>query len=48
MQVCGIDINPTSCSKLEGQLRCATDREVFVIAKLLNVRMEELYTESKK
>ena len=43
LQVAGLDINPTSYSKLEGQLRNATDREVFYIAKILNVKMEELF-----
>ena len=43
MRVMGCDINPTSYSKLEGQLRSATDREVFVIAKILGVPMETLF-----
>lgn len=43
LQVAGLDINPTSYSKLEGQIRNATDKEVFYIAKILNVKMEELY-----
>ena len=41
----GYDINPTSYSKLEGQLRIATDKEIFVIAKVLGVRSEELFEE---
>ncbi len=45
MQIQGLDINPTSYSKLEGQVRCATDREVYVIAKILGVSMESLYEE---
>ena len=45
IQVMGCDINPTSYSQLEGQLRSATDREIFVIAKILNVKMEELFDE---
>lgn len=49
LQVAGCDINPTSYSKLEGQLRSATDREVFLIAKILSVPMEALFdTESGK
>ena len=28
IQVMGLDINPTSYSKLEGQLRIATDKEI--------------------
>ena len=46
MQTMGCDINPTSYSKLEGQVRSATDKEIFVIAKILNVTMEELFKES--
>ena len=43
IQVMGCDMNPTSYSKLEGQLRSATDKEIYIIAKLLNVTMEELF-----
>ena len=43
MQVLGCDINPTSYSKLEGQVRSATDREIFVVSKILGVSMEELF-----
>ena len=39
IQVMGCDINPTSYSKLEGQVRIATDKEIFVISKILNVPM---------
>ena len=45
MQSLGCDINPTSYSKLEGQIRIATDREVYVIAKLLDVNLERLFEE---
>ena len=45
MQVMGCDINPTSYSKLEGQVRSATDKEIYVIAKLLGVAMEALFEE---
>ena len=45
LQVLGLDINPTSYSKLEGQVRSATDREVYIIAKVLNVKMEDLFEE---
>ena len=44
MQVAGCDINPTSYSKLEGQLRNATDREVYAAARILGVPMETLFT----
>jgi len=43
LQTEGLDINPTSYSKLEGQIRIATDREVFYIAKALNVKIDELF-----
>lgn len=46
MQAWGCDINPTSYSKLEGQLRCATDREIFAIAQILGVSMESLFEEN--
>ncbi|MBE6601173.1 MAG: helix-turn-helix transcriptional regulator [Ruminococcaceae bacterium] len=45
MQVMGCDINPTSYSKLEGQVRSATDKEIYVISKILNVKMEDLFAE---
>ena len=45
IQVMGCDMNPTSYSKLEGQLRSATDKEIYTISKILNVRMEELFDE---
>ena len=49
MQVMDCDINPTSYSKLEGQVRSATDKEIYVISKILNVRMEDLFdTEIEK
>ena len=49
MQTMGCDINPTSYSKLEGQVRSATDKEIYVISKILNVRMEDLFdTEIEK
>lgn len=45
MQVMGCDINPTSYSKLEGQVRSATDKEIYVISKILGVKMEDLFDE---
>lgn len=45
LQIMGIDINPTSYSKLEGQIRIATDREIYYISKILNVNIEELFNE---
>ena len=43
MQILGCNINPTSYSKLEGQTRIATDKELYVIAKILNVNIDTLY-----
>lgn len=43
IQVMGCDMNPTSYSKLEGQIRSATDKELFVIAKILGVPIETLF-----
>lgn len=48
MQVMGCDINPTSYSKLEGQVRSATDKEIFVISRILNVPMEALFDDGMK
>ena len=45
IQIMGCDMNPTSYSKLEGRIRSATDKEIFVIAKILGVTMEELFEE---
>ncbi len=45
MQIMGCDINPTSYSKLEGQVRSATDREIYAISKILGVPMEELFND---
>lgn len=43
LQSMGLDINPTSFSKLEGQVRLASDKEVYYIAKALEIQMEELF-----
>lgn len=45
MQIMGCDINPTSHSKLEGQIRIATDKEIYVIARILNVTTDTLFKE---
>lgn len=42
MQLLGVDINPSSLSKLEGQQRIATDYELRAIAHVLNVSMDDL------
>ena len=43
IQIMGCDMNPTSYSKLEGQIRSATDKELYFIAKILGVPIEELF-----
>jgi transcriptional regulator with XRE-family HTH domain len=43
LQVAGLDINPTSYSKLEGQLRCVSDRELFYIAQVLRIDIAMLF-----
>ena len=43
MQKMGCDINPTSYSKLEGQVRIATDKEIYVASKILGVSINELF-----
>lgn len=48
IQTMGCDINATSYSKLEGQVRSATDKEVFVISKILNVSMESLFEDGSE
>lgn len=42
MQLAGVDINPSSLSKLEGQIRIASDIELKAISNILGVTMEEL------
>ena len=47
MQLLGVDINPSSMSKLEGQTRIATAIELKAIATALGVSMDELAAENK-
>ena len=42
MQVWGVDIDPSSLSKLEGQIRLVSDKELYVLSKILEVPMESL------
>lgn len=43
LQIAGLDINPTSYSKLEGQVRIATDKEIYIIAKVLGIPTDHLF-----
>lgn len=45
MQLMGVDINPSSLSKLEGQTRSATDIELKAISIILGVPIEDLLKE---
>ena len=47
MQLAGVDINPSSLSKLEGQVRIASDIELKAISRILGVSMEELVRTGK-
>ena len=46
LQTAGLDMNPTSYSKLEGQIRIATDKELYIIAKVLNVSIDTLFSDN--
>lgn len=43
----GCDINPTSYSKLEGQLRLVNDKELYVIARILGVTIDSLFADAE-
>ena len=42
LQVLGLDISPTSLSRLEGQHRLVQDFEIVILAKALGVTTDEL------
>ncbi len=46
LQAMGCDINPTSYSKLEGQIRMVSDKELYAIAKLLKVSVDSLFADT--
>ena len=48
MQTMGCDINPTSYSKLEGQVRIATDKEIYVIAQILGIALDDLFNDAEE
>ncbi|MBR4882189.1 MAG: helix-turn-helix transcriptional regulator [Clostridia bacterium] len=43
IQVLGVNIDDSSYSKLEGQIRKISDRELYAIAKALNVTIDSLF-----
>lgn len=48
LQTFGLDISPTSLSRLEGQYRLVQDYELVAIAKALDVSVQELLGEKKE
>lgn len=42
MQAQGVDINYTSLSKLEGQTRIATDKELLALSRIFSVSISDL------
>lgn len=42
MQLLGVDINPSSLSKLEGQTRTMTDIELKAVCEIFNISADEL------
>jgi len=47
LQTLGLDISPTSLSRLEGQDRLVQDYEVVIIAKALEITVGELLGEEE-
>ncbi len=43
MQLLDCDINFSSLSKLEGQTRVATDKEIKAIAEIFNIKIDDLF-----
>jgi transcriptional regulator with XRE-family HTH domain len=48
LQTLGLDISPTSLSRLEGQYRLVQDYEVVILANALGISVEELLCQDKK
>lgn len=48
LQVAGIDISPSGLSKLEGQTRLVTDKELVAIAGALNITTDTLLKRKTK
>ncbi|MNJ54916.1 Helix-turn-helix domain protein [compost metagenome] len=48
LQTLGLDISPTSLSRLEGQDRLVQDYEVVIIAKALDISVNTLLGEDDK
>ncbi len=48
LQIKGIELSASGLSKLEGQLRLVTDKELVAIAAALKVPTDKLLNQSKK
>ena len=48
LQVTGIDLSASGLSKLEGQVRLVTDKELVAIADTLNIPTDTLLGRTKK
>lgn len=48
LQIKGIELSASGLSKLEGQLRLVTDKELVAIAAALKVSTDDLLRRSKK
>lgn len=46
-QVAGLDISRSTLAKIEAQIRCATDYDVWQLSRILRVSMEELFLKRK-
>lgn len=44
LQIAGLDLSNSAISKLEGQFRRVTDRELLIISKTLKISVDELLT----
>ena len=47
LQRAGWDVSRTSLAKIEAQLRWVADCEIFILAEVLGVRIEELFPSKK-
>lgn len=45
LQIYGLDMNSSSLSKLESQVRCVTDKELLAIAKILDTPVSDIIGE---
>lgn len=41
--IAGLDISRGTLAKIEAQVRCVNDKEVYILAKVLGVSVDKLY-----